>query len=107
MILSCANTIHPSKKNYEKSSFSLENLDRPSMTVKKYCSFFGFSEVETIAVTFCFCSELNFSFLMESLIGKGVAETCSHCCLGFWFPFQEFYQELESFFALRKTCFTR
>lgn len=106
MTLSCANTVHPSKKNYEKSSFALENLDLPSMAAKKYCSFFGFSEVETIAVGFCFCSELNFSFLVEGFIGKGVTETGSHHCLGFWFPLQEFYQELESFSTLRKTYFT-
>lgn len=44
------------------------------MAAKKYCSFFGFSEAETIAVTFCFCSELNFSFLIEGFIEKGLNE---------------------------------
>lgn len=73
MSLSCANTIHPNKKNNEKYSFSLENPYLPLMAAKN-CSFFGFSEVETIVVTFCFCSELNPSFLMGGFIGKGVTE---------------------------------
>lgn len=73
MTLSCANTIHLSK-NYENSSFFLENLDLPLMAAKKYCSFFGFSEVETIAVTFCICNLQNSFVLMEGYIGKDVTE---------------------------------
>jgi len=45
------------------------------MVAKRYGSFLNFNGVEPIAASFSFSSELNSSFSVKCVIGKGITET--------------------------------